>query len=210
MRLCTISILTGAVRQLEHRWVSAAARADVRPRGAFLLKHVSVGCGCYLCYYSCSLTWVVSLVLACCVRRLSQVSLSLLPALGLLGCSSASLPKLTDLEAGAPPQKVAALPQNGSPVPNSQPPPSTSQPQRLPAAQDMIVGFKGQTIILFGDEFGHDGERVATAELNLPLQMKSSSSNAPRVQIDTAYGPRWVARSEIKLGVSDSQLPRRR
>jgi hypothetical protein len=64
-------------------------------------------------------------------------------------------------------------------------------------------------VVLFGDEVGQDGERVATSSLTVPLQMKYTASNVSRVQIDTPYGPRWVARSEITIA-SDVAAPIRR
>jgi hypothetical protein len=71
----------------------------------------------------------------------------------------------------------------------------------------MIIGFKGPTVILFGGEFGNEGERIAASAINVPIQARSAASNASRVQIETAQGPRWVARSEITLGALDHSVP---
>ncbi len=80
---------------------------------------------------------------------------------------------------------------------------------RAARGSDMIVAFKGPTIVLFGAEVGDNGERVSTSSLSLPLQMKYASSSASRVQIETPYGPRWVARSEIMIGSDGGAFPRR-
>lgn len=159
--------------------------------------------------------------------------LGLLKALVLAGCSTSALPKLEDLAAPPGSAKVAAPPPSGvsgGPATVAVPPPPTPKPlareprdqplasrpdvplppvSRAASGSDMIVGFKGATVVLFGDEVGQDGERVSTASLTVPLQMKYAPSNISRVQIDTPYGPRWVARSEITIA-SDVAAPIRR
>jgi hypothetical protein len=150
------------------------------------------------------------------LRQFARSALCLLPALSLTACGTASLPKLTDLmESNNPP--VAAPTPQAAPSPGLQaPPPSATAavppPERpfgtgvdaplprAPRGQDVIVGFKGPTVILFGGEFGNEGERVSASAINVPLQVRNAASNTSRVQIDTAQGPRWVARSEITLG----------
>jgi hypothetical protein len=145
--------------------------------------------------------------------------------MSLAACGSASLPKLSDLSEGAAPPAVATAPQGATAQPISQlPPPAAPTSAGLPSGppsgsgvdaplqrstrgRDAIVGFKGPTVILFGDEFGNDGERVAASALSVPLQVRNAASNASRVQIETAQGPRWVARSEITLGALERSVP---
>jgi hypothetical protein len=155
------------------------------------------------------------------LRRLLRLGLSLVPALGLTACGSASLPRLSDLTEGSPPPAVAAAPPGTTTPPTAQlPPPAVTTgaarpsgsgvdtPPRRPArGVDVIVGFKGPTVILFGGEFGNEGERVAASALTVPLQVRNAASNASRVQIETAQGPRWVARSEITLGALERTAP---
>lgn len=165
------------------------------------------------------------------VHRLPRLGLCLLPALSLAGCGTASLPKLSDLTEGGPPPTIAAAPSGNATPPLSQLPPpvgaigSAAPPGSPPGAgagpaigaekhrfrgareQDLIVGFKGPTVILFGGEFGNEGERVAASAINVPIQARSAASNASRVQIETAQGPRWVARSEITLGALERGVP---
>lgn len=148
------------------------------------------------------------------MRRSLRLGSSLLLALGTAACTSATLPKLTDLI--GPPQSQAAPEAQGvsaAPLPDAAPPagvtgtgprlPKTvagSAPPRPSNGPPTIVGFKGPTIVLFGEEFGSEGERIAASSLSLPLQARDAASNASRVQIETAYGSRWIARSEIVLG----------
>ena len=151
------------------------------------------------------------------------------PALILAGCTSSTLPKLGDLMGEQENARVASTPLPGAPgapvmtaaTPRDRPleappnpplvgtdaPPAPSA--RAARGGDMIVAFKGPTIVLFGTEAGDNGERVATSSLSLPLQMKYASSSATRVQIETPYGPRWVSRSEIMLGSDGAAFPRR-
>ena len=154
------------------------------------------------------------------VRRLRGLSLGLLASLAMVSCTSGATPKLTDL-IGGPAQSTPEAPPSPSVMVPPDPAPPAGATGGAPAAprgiagsqlpgpaggQAAIVGFKASTVVLFGGEFGNEGQRVATASLNLPLMMKDASSNASRVQIETAYGPRWIARSEIVLGA----LERRR
>jgi len=154
------------------------------------------------------------------VRQQRILSLSLLAALAMTACTSATLPKLTDLTGGDTQPKAEGAPgPSDVALPGPMPPaagvagPSSVAPQaatvgdpvRPTSERAMIVGFKTQTVVLFAEEHGNDGERVATSSLVLPLQMRNAASNAGRVQIETAYGPRWIARSEIVLGAADRQ-----
>lgn len=142
---------------------------------------------------------------------LPRLALCLLPVLSLTACGSAALPKLTDItESTAPP--AAAVRPNGAQPPSTGPAAAENPPERpfgtgvdapLPRAArgpEVIVGFKGPTVILFGGEFGNEGERIAASAIGVPLQVRNAASNATRVEIDTAQGPRWIARSEITLG----------
>ena len=126
---------------------------------------------------------------------------------------------------GSPPPAVAAAPPGTTTPPASEIPPRASTTSaappsgrpsgtgvdaplpRSPRGQDVIVGFKGPTVILFGGEFGNEGERVAASAINVPVQVRNAASNASRVQIETAHGPRWVARSEITLGALGRSVP---
>ncbi len=159
------------------------------------------------------------------LRRLPRLGVCLLPALSLTACGTASLPKLSDLlEANPPPAVAAAPPGTRHRRLSELPPPASTTsavappgrpsgtgvdapPARSARGPDVIVGFKGPTVILFGGEFGNDGERVAASAINVPVQVRSAASNASRVQIETAQGPRWVARSEITLGALERGLP---
>lgn len=150
------------------------------------------------------------------LRRLPRLALCLLPVLSLTACGSASLPKLSDLaESTAPP--TAAVQPNGA-----QPPTGPAAAENLPErpfgtgvdtplprvarGPEVIVGFKGPTVILFGGEFGNEGERIAASAIGVPLQVRNAASNASRVEIDTAQGPRWIARSEITLGALEPRV----
>lgn len=160
------------------------------------------------------------------VRQMQRLGVGLLLALTLAACSSASLPSLSEPgDGGTQPKGVTAVPS----VPPASAPPeepatdrkgggasklsrtrSPSEPIQSVNAGSVIVGFKGPTVVLFGGEFGNEGERVSASSLSLPLELKEPSSNANRVQIDTAYGPRWIARSEIVLDALGRGMHRQR
>lgn len=146
-------------------------------------------------------------------------ALGLFPALVLTACASASMPTLGGSDSGSGPSPTATVqpgePNGGARTKSEHVPGVTEKGGlrvgagtgvlRVPQVGDtanpgLITGFKGTTVVLFGDETGNDGERIAVSSLSLPLQTKSSAANASRVQIQTAYGARWVARSELLFG----------
>jgi len=154
------------------------------------------------------------------VRQARLLSLCLVTGLAMAACTSAAVPKLTDLVGGETQAKVEVAPDPSSmaqqppgdaglsPGANSPAPPAGTA--ALPSsARASIVGFKASTVVLFSGEFGNEGERVATSSLALPLQTTTSPSNAGRVQIETVYGLRWIARTEVVLGIADRQRPGR-
>lgn len=147
------------------------------------------------------------------ICRLLPLAPGLALSLTLAACGTASWPKLGDYADSSPQRPAPAGPQVAGDVPLAPASPAsgyaptssglradapTSQ-LRQSGAGLMIVAFKAPTVVLFGNELGNEGERIAAASLGLPLQAKDSSANAGRVQIDTAGGPRWVARAEIVL-----------
>jgi len=83
------------------------------------------------------------------------------------------------------------------------------RPTTTARGSEIIVAFKGPTVVLFGAEVGNDGERVPSSSFTFPLQVKYFSSNADRVQIETPAGPRWVSRSEV-VAAKDVVRPVRR
>lgn len=140
--------------------------------------------------------------------------LSVFPVIVLAGCASSALPSLDQADNAAASTSVQSS-QAGvglqTPSNSTFPPSEASSGGARGAAgaartssstpnQGLITGFKGATLVLFNDETGNVGERVAVTSLALPLQSRSSPTNFNRVQIDTVYGPRWVARSEVLFG----------
>lgn len=71
----------------------------------------------------------------------------------------------------------------------------------------MIAKFKHATVVLYDGESANAGERVAASDLPLPLRSRPASSNANRLQIDTASGPRWLSRGEVVLAAAAQTLP---
>lgn len=150
---------------------------------------------------------------------------ALLLALAVAGCTSASLPKLEDLSSDATRPNATDTPHvgvAGPPQAESVPAdtakrksaragnePAPVQPVRPGGGSDLIVAFKGPSIVLYDDANSNNGERVSVASLSLPLRMKSTLSNAVRVQIETPYGPRWIARSEITIGSDSARFGQR-
>jgi hypothetical protein len=93
---------------------------------------------------------------------------------------------------------------------------SVTQPGSVSGSQlpmdrsaDYIVGFRGQTVILYSSETSNDGERVPAATLPLPLRVRPGPPTAARVEIMTVQGPRWIAKTEVSLGpASAASIPR--
>ena len=68
----------------------------------------------------------------------------------------------------------------------------------------MIAGFRKSTVTLYNGEESHDGERVTSNSLLLPLPSQPATLNPSRVEIMTVYGPRWIAKSEVKFGTPET------
>lgn len=123
-------------------------------------------------------------------------------------CASSPLPEI---------KPAGDNPQLSSPVASqSLPPASASSSKAAPAAsasglanaaipaiptnrtaqQEMIVGLKKDTIVLYRDESGFDGERVVAASFSLPIAARPAG-NARRLEVLTAAGVRWVERAEV-------------
>lgn len=168
---------------------------------AILASFLSVGCTLVFCSRE---------VLR---RLLWPKALTVLPVMVIAGCASSALPTLdqADTTATSPaaqtgqvgvgvhtPSKSTVAPTEASSggVRGG----SGAAPSPLTPKQGLITGFKSATLVLFNDETGNVGERVAVTSLSLPLQSRSSQTNFNRVQIDTVYGPRWVSRSDVLFG----------
>jgi hypothetical protein len=102
----------------------------------------------------------------------------------LAGCSS-SLNNNGELTPGLPTALTTPAPQR--PVG-----PTTTE-------QRTITGFRGPMIIVFSAQDSHDGERIPTVTLNLPLKARQLPGSPERLEIMTVYGPRWVATSEVVI-----------
>jgi hypothetical protein len=81
-----------------------------------------------------------------------------------------------------------------SPLPS----PAARTAQKAPGVV-VIKGFTGPTVTLFTDETANAGERVLAGSLALPLPSRVSPVPPGRLEIQTEYGARWVARAEVRL-----------
>lgn len=80
---------------------------------------------------------------------------------------------------------------------------SSNMPASIVAGEaETIIGFRGPTVVVYSGEFRNDGERLAASALPLPLRSRSSASNPLRVEIMTAAGRGWIARSEVSFAAS--------
>ena len=69
-----------------------------------------------------------------------------------------------------------------------------------PVAGDQIIGFAKSTVVLYRNPTGHDGERVTATSLSTPMRIRHDAALPTRVEIMTTAGPRWLDKSEVKLG----------
>lgn len=79
--------------------------------------------------------------------------------------------------------------------------PGASQ-ENVAAQQEAIIGLKKDTIVLYRDEHGFEGERMVAGSFTLPTPARRASNNPQRLEILTAVGMRWVERAEVLLGAS--------
>lgn len=138
------------------------------------------------------------------MHRIALFGLAL--QLMLPGCSAVIPFKAVTNGTSVPSDRAAALLADGN---KSTTPVSTAgtlsntaleQPTPVAADQSVIVGFKRSTVILYGSPDSHEGERVPTDALSVPLKPSSQTTNASRVQIMTIDGPRWIAKSDVTFG----------
>lgn len=129
------------------------------------------------------------------VARLLAITLM---AACLAGCEGTKLPSATELPVTiATPQTTAGTS-------------STAAVAVVPAGQpdqETIIKFRKSSVILYNDANGNDGERTGTASLTVPMIVRTSSSNASRLEITTAAGPRWISRSEVDLIARSPETP---
>lgn len=88
-------------------------------------------------------------------------------------------------DAGASPPTLAAPPINAV---------------QSPAGNEQVLGFRDKTVILYSSNTGHQGEKVPTADLPVPMAIRANPVGGARVGIMTVYGLRWIARSDISVG----------
>jgi hypothetical protein len=62
-----------------------------------------------------------------------------------------------------------------------------------------VTGFRGPMIIIFSAQDSHNGERIPTATITLPLKAQQVPGHPERLEIMTVYGPRWIATSEVMV-----------
>jgi hypothetical protein len=140
--------------------------------------------------------------------RPSLRQLVLAAALAMLPACSASLPQTSELAAAKPSAEASANPsRENAPEPQvggSQRPSSAALPpdQRSAQARALTAGqpikqFKSASVVLYANETGHDGQRVAVSSLPLPLPTGRLSADRTRIEIMTVAGVRWVSAAEI-------------
>jgi hypothetical protein len=79
-----------------------------------------------------------------------------------------------------------------------------SPPAAAPLDSGVIAGFRKSTVTLYSGDESNDGERVTPDSLSLPLPSRQVTLNPSRVEIMTVYGPRWIAKSEVKFVTPES------
>jgi hypothetical protein len=104
------------------------------------------------------------------------------------GCSGGSLNQNGELTLGLP---VAGLPAAQAPSAPKAPSATAALEQRT------ITGFRSAMIIVFSGQDSHNGERMPTATMTLPLKARQLPGHPDRLEIMTVYGPRWIATSEV-------------
>lgn len=115
-------------------------------------------------------------------------------------CSATSTPLLSDLadqqppQADSPAQIAAALELDATGDPATSSPP-------VELRNDLIIGFKHRTVVLYASPTSNNGERVPADTVATPLRPRASA-NQERVEIMTIDGPRWISKSEVIFGPS--------
>lgn len=145
--------------------------------------------------------------------------LGIAAALAVLAACSASLPQTSELATARPSAEASANPAReeateplagGTQRPSSAVLPAdqrSSQAKALTAGQP-IKQFKSNSVVLYANETGHDGQRVAVSSLPLPLPTGRLSVDRTRIEIMTVAGARWVSAAEIVVdsGSADQTL----
>lgn len=115
----------------------------------------------------------------------------LIPTAGTVQPAPASSP-----QAVVPPATVDGATTSAKPADVQSPVPN---PDRLAATAqgETIVGLKKDTIVLYREENGFEGERIVAASFSLPSLARRAAGNPRRLEIVTAAGVRWVDRAAV-------------
>lgn len=135
-------------------------------------------------------------------------SFAALVAVLLSACAGSPLPLLEPPAGG--PQSTPPLASHSLPPPvvstregtSGQPAESTrNEPNAAKvianAPEETIVGWKKDSIVLYRDETGFEGERIVVGSFSLPTPARPAVGNPRRLEVLTAAGMRWVDRAEV-------------
>jgi len=119
-------------------------------------------------------------------------------ALTLAGCSGASLPPLangavTEPSGAAAGSSVASPPAKGAGAPAS---PGASV-HAGNHDDGFIRRFRAASVVLYRTETGHEGQRVPTSFLSLPIRVNRRSADGSRFELMTVEGSRWIAFADV-------------
>lgn len=62
---------------------------------------------------------------------------------------------------------------------------------------DLVTRFRTGSVVLYLSETGHEGQRVATSSLPLPIKSSRRSADGSRVEVMTVEGLRWIAAADL-------------
>lgn len=113
----------------------------------------------------------------------------------LAGCEGTKLPSAATLPVAISQDNTTGA----SPVGALAAPPLT-QPD-----QETVTRFRKPSVILYNDANGNDGQRTETASLIVPMTVRQSVTNASRLEVMTAAGPRWISRAEVDLAAKPTE-----
>lgn len=123
-----------------------------------------------------------------------------------LSTSAASQPLPPALPPASAQKAVTAEPAANSRIPPNAPHVAGASGAVGTAPGEMIVGLKRDTIVLYREEGGFDGERVVAASFMLPAPARPSG-NPRRLEVLTAAGVRWVDRAEVVVNTPAPNTP---
>ena len=119
-------------------------------------------------------------------------------------CAGVEPPKLDPIAStdrpATPPFGIASGGTASSAEPASGPASGSNMAKSIATVQkETIVGLKKDTIVLYRDEKGFEGERIVAASFSLPAPARRATGNPLRLEVLTAEGVRWVNRADVAV-----------